>query len=128
MHKKFINFSITSMATAGAVLFLGDKNWFPDFYWPNFFGIMSLVSIFLITLPKIIWHFNDENKKQSVIKLQSYIALALILNGLGSLGFFQLYRYGIQYDKIVHFFVPMLFTVASGSFICEWKIGSAKKR
>lgn len=119
-YKKFINFSLALMIIAGLALLFGKANWFPSFYQPKFMGFASFASAFLIILPKIIFRPLGEKKKESLIKLQFYTALALMLNGLGGLGFFQLYRYDLPYDKIVHFIVPLMATIGFTQFVCAW--------
>ncbi|MBI4691853.1 MAG: hypothetical protein HY773_00165 [Candidatus Terrybacteria bacterium] len=119
-YKKFINFFLASMIAAGLALLFGKSDWFPSFYMPKFMGIASFASALLIILPKIIFRPADEKKKEALIKLQFYTAVALVLNGLGGLGFFQFYRYGLPYDKIVHFIVSLMATIGLTQFICAW--------
>lgn len=119
-YKKFINLSLALMIIAGLVLLFGKSDWFPSFYLPKFMGFISFASALLIILPKIIFRSLGEKKKEALIKFQFYIALALILNGLGSLGLFQLYRYGLPYDKMLHFIIPLMATIWLTNFICAW--------
>lgn len=119
-YKKFINLSLALMIIAGLALLFGKADWFPNFYLPKFMGFMSFASALLIILPKIIFQPQDEKKKEALIKFQFYIALALMLNGLGSLGLFQLYRYGLPYDKMLHFIIPFMITIWLTRFICAW--------
>ena len=58
----------------------------------------------------------DAEKKTAVGKIQITVAISLILNAGGALGLFEMYKSGIQYDKILHFIIPFLFTVNSTSF------------
>ncbi|MDP1629776.1 MAG: DUF2238 domain-containing protein, partial [bacterium] len=48
---------------------------------------------------------------------QGSLTAGLSLNGLGALG---LYRAGFGYDKILHFFIPFLFTIVIAYFCRQW--------
>ena len=105
---------------AGAILIIGEKKWFPDFYDPKLFGIGSLVSAFIIILPALIFHSSEQKKKESLINLQLILSISLALNGLGSLGLFQLYKVGFEFDKLVHFTVAFIATIALSYFLFNW--------
>ncbi len=40
------------------------------------------------------------------------LALILFLNASGDLGLYELYRYGFEYDKVIHFVSPLIATLA----------------
>ena len=56
-----------------------------------------------------------------ILNLRVIIALSLLLNSFGTLGLYQLYRYGFEYDKFAHFLVSMLLAFILSEIICEWK-------
>jgi len=115
MQKKFINFCVISFLIGGSILLLGKQTWFPKFYNPDFMGVMSFISAFLIFIPRI---FSPKNKNnESIINFQFAISLGLALNGLGAIGLFKLYEYGIPYDKIVHFFVSFVLIIGLSNFL-----------
>jgi len=124
---KIINLSIYFLIIAGLILLFGNKRWWPNFYTPIYFSITFLSSVIIIILPKFIFRTNDQCRKDSVILLQFVIAIALILNALGELGFYQLYKYGFQYDKVIHFTSSFLFVVVLTSFIEMWNNISLKR-
>ena len=113
MQKKFINLSVIVFIVGGFILLLGKQDWFPEFYNPDFMGIMSFISALLIFLPRIFFKKNNE----SIINFQFAISLGLALNGFGAIGLFKLYEYGIPYDKIVHFFVSFVLIIGLSNFL-----------
>ncbi len=106
--EKFVNFSIIVFIVIGIVLLLGKDGWFPEFYNPVYMGIFSFISAFLL-------YFSKKNfYKLSQVdfeKLQLIVVFTLVLNGFGSLGLYKLYIVGFEYDKLLHFIVPLIFTV-----------------
>jgi len=117
-RKKFINSSIITFIIIGVVLLLGKDSWFPEFYNSSYMGIFSFISAFLLYSSKRI--FCKLNQIDSE-RLQSTIASALILNGFGSLGLFKLYTIGFEYDKLLHFVVPLIFTVNFVGIFNKWR-------
>lgn len=124
---RFLKVSIWMFLIGGFVLFVGDKKWFPDFYDPKFFGIGSLLSVFAIILPWLVFKFFgkdedflDAGKKESLLNFQIALSVSLMLNGAGALGLFQLYKIGFEYDKLVHFAVAFIATIALSYFLFRW--------
>lgn len=107
---------------AGLVLILGKQEWFPEFYRPQFMGIIAFISAFLIVLPRFIFEPSSEelNKQKSLNLLQAVLVVGLVLNSLGALGLFQLYKIGFEYDKLLHFIVPFLSVIVFNRFGLDW--------
>ncbi|MBI4709177.1 MAG: hypothetical protein HY764_03180 [Candidatus Portnoybacteria bacterium] len=118
--KRVTNLSVYLFVFSGAVFFLGEKNWWPSFYEPNFFGAVFLASALLVMLPGMIFKTSDENKKNMVNLVTLTVAIAVILNALGQVYLFQLYKYGFPYDKIIHFVLPFLFVIVLAFFLEAW--------
>jgi len=118
--QKFLNIFIWAFLIAGLILILGKKDWFPDFYSPKFFGLFSFVSAFLIILPSLIFRADESVKKEALLNLRIVMAVSLLLNGLGSLGLFQLYKFGFEYDKVIHFGIALMLVIPLSSFIFYW--------
>ncbi|MDP3015232.1 MAG: hypothetical protein Q8N28_02360 [bacterium] len=113
---------------AGLILIFGKQEWFPDFYRPQFMGVMAFISAFLIVLPNLIFKFPDDPLKQkTLIFFQNVLIITLLLNGLGELGFYQLYKIGFEYDKLLHFIVPFISVMALSSFGFNWYGWSFRK-
>ncbi len=118
--ENFINPAIYFLLILSAVFFLGKRGWWPNFYAPVFFSWAFLISAVLIILPRIIFKGGDKCQRQTMVLLRAVLALALILNALGEIYLYQLYKYGIQYDKIIHFADCFLFIIVLTSFIISW--------
>ncbi len=113
--EKILKFSIAGFLLAGLILILGRKSWFPDFYAPVLMAIFSWLSAFFIILPRFLFRSkqNDsEARKKSLVDFQITLAISLVLNGLGVLGLFQLYKVGFEYDKAIHFITGLIMSVS----------------
>jgi hypothetical protein len=117
MRRKTNEIIAAIFVIAGLILFFGNREWFPDFYNPKFMAVMAFLSSFLIFLPRLIFRTNGDFEKQRELNfLQTVLAAILLLNGLGSLGLFQLYKIGFEYDKLLHFVVPFISVITIGRF------------
>lgn len=126
-HKKFVDFCIGAFTLIGVAFLTVPKNWMPAFYYPEFMAFASFLSAGVIYLPKIIFKNPEPQKQRAVTRIQAVIAFGLLLNGVGGLGLFQLYKVGIEFDKIVHLIVPFLFTVESVRLFMSYFEFSFKK-
>jgi hypothetical protein len=122
-----INFSVCFLLLGSLVLFFGNRNWWPGYYAPSYFSITFFSSAVIIILPKILFRAKDRCKKDSVILFQSVLSIALMLNATGELGLYQLYKYGFQYDKVIHLTSSLLFVLALTSIIELWNNSTLKK-
>ena len=126
--KKAIKFTVAIFVIAGLILIFGKREWFPEFYRPQFMGVMAFISAFLIILPSLIFKFPDDPLKQKTLKFfQNVLITALLLNGLGALGFYNFYKIGLEYDKLLHFITPFLSVMALGRFGFNWYEWNFKK-
>lgn len=125
--KKFINITIYGFLLAGTTLLLFPNNDFPDFYNPLFMSIMAFLAVLIISLPKIIVSSQNKEKIIAIENFQKTLAYSLILNGLGSVGFYKFYTLGFQYDKFVHFFIPFILFFGFSNFLKKLKDYSVKK-
>ncbi len=114
LYKKFIGLIVIIFVLAGFIFLVGKKEWFPKWYRPFFIGSVSFLSAFLI------FSSIEPQKQKTLLKVKATIALSLSLNGLGGLGLFQLYKVGIPYDKILHFFIPLIVVLVLVPFIKIW--------
>ncbi len=117
---------------AGLILIFGKREWFPEFYRPQFMGIIAFVSALLIILPRFIFSARggsafsgkpsseELNKQKSLNIFQAVLVAGLVLNSLGALGLFQFYKIGFEYDKLIHFVVPFLSVIAFSRFGLDW--------
>ncbi|MDP2709457.1 MAG: hypothetical protein Q8O93_05475 [bacterium] len=108
-------------AAAGLILLVGRENWWPDFYSPRFFSAIFFISALAVVLPKHFLKTSDDCKREAVIFLRSAVAFALTANALGELYLYQLYKYGLEYDKLIHFASVFFLTVAFTLFWHIWR-------
>lgn len=119
--KKMGKFTTAIFAVAGLILIFGRQEWFPVFYRPQFMGMMALFSALLIILPNLIFKPLNDSLKQKVLEnFNRVLIVILLLNGLGALGFFQLYKVGFEYDKFLHFAVSFLSIIIIADFCHKW--------
>lgn len=112
---------------AGLVLILGKRAWFPDFYNPMFMGVMAFVSAFLIFSSRLILRPGNPEQEKILDLIQISMVAGLSFGALGALGLFQLYKFGFQYDKLLHFLNPFVFTIAFAKSYEQWRKFSFKK-
>lgn len=94
----------------GLILIFGKKIWFPEFYNPIFMGLMGFVSAFLVVSSRLFLKPKNQEQEKVLDMIQAGMVFGLVLNALGALGLFQLYKFGIQYDKILHFLNSFILT------------------
>lgn len=93
----------------GLVLVLLPAAWFPGFYDVRFMGVWMCVGAATIRfLPMLIPPSKAQDKNKIIEPFRFALAVAILGDALGSLGFYELYKYGIGYDKILHFGVPLI--------------------
>ncbi len=119
--RKFVNFSIFAFVVSGIVLIVTPADILHTFYMPWIMGMFALVSAVIILMPRIIFRKpKSEEKGRALDLFQFTITVALILNGLGSLGLYRLQLTGFQYDKFLHFIIPLLFVIWGVQFVKVW--------
>lgn len=105
----------------GAILFWGDPNWFPSFYRPKIMAAASFMFALAIYMPRLIFRpASTLEKERALQNLQKATAACLLLTSLGTLGLYQLYRIGFEYDKLVHFLFTLIATLAIAGFASGW--------
>jgi len=95
--KIFPHIAIAFFVATGFVLLLTPKTFWPSFYDLPYMGWAALVCALLIFAAPVKYKFP--------------LAVILIISGAGDLGLYELYRYGFEYDKLVHFIVPLIATL-----------------
>jgi hypothetical protein len=124
--KLFIKLSIWGYTICGILFFIFTflgKNLPNNFIKPSTIGILAFVAVFLIISPRLFLNSRiggDMKREHALSKLQSMIAFALIVNCAGGAGLYDLYKIGFNYDKLMHFIVPMMFAVVWAYFFKDW--------
>ncbi len=124
--KWFVSGSIYFLIVTGVALLVLPVNWFPVYYDVRYMGGSMLGWVIGIkVLPTffeasvIFPHAALYNQAASLF--QFLLAFALMGDALGSLGFYELYTIGIPYDKVLHFFTPLLSVIVL-SFILHVRL------
>jgi hypothetical protein len=118
--KIFTKVAVAIYILAGALLIFGNFSFLPDFYQPVLMGSLALVSAFLILLPRAFFRPSGEVQERALWRMQTVIAICLLINGAGGLGLYKLYLIGFQYDKLAHFATSLIFTVGLAYFLRDW--------
>jgi len=110
--KFFIKFSIVSLSLAGLILLILPLSVFPDFYDVRYMGWAALVGAAIIYFVPRFLQVSPQNphvqkKNQAVDLLQWLLAVVIMANALGDLGLYQLYKIGFEFDKVIHFIIPL---------------------
>ncbi len=122
MSSRFLKFSVFAFVIGGLILLLGRRQWFPDFYEPRFMGVASflhallILLIFFISNPKRADSFEA---KVSSINLQKAVAFSMLMDGAGGLGLFELYKFGFEYDKLLHFAISFVLLISFTEFLSK---------
>ncbi len=101
------------LLTSGLALILLPKHWLWYVYDVRYTGIAMLIgATILYSLPRFA-HVHQsalraEHKNRAVDSLQIFLAIAFTGDALGGLGLYGLYQFGVPYDKVLHFLVPLL--------------------
>jgi len=128
MHMKKIADIVSGLFVAGGlILIFGKRAWFPDFYNPVFMGSMSFVAALLLVSPGYFLKPKDQDQEKVVDMIYVGLIFSLVLGALGALGLYQLYKIGIEYDKILHFLLSVFFTVILTRSYQGWRKYGLKK-
>lgn len=119
-NEALYNAAMATLLFVGLFLLFGRREWWPEFYSPYFFGAVFVISAFIILASKIIFHSTDECRASSGNFLRFVIMIALVINTAGELYFYQLYRFGFQFDKFAHLSNSLLFVIALATFGQTW--------
>lgn len=117
-NMKNVPFLSLGFVITGLVFMMAPSDYFPAYYHQELIGIVSLLTPILLGLPRWTLPIETESQKRLVAKMERNILVILLLGGAGELGLFQLYRYGLEYDKLLHFVIPWIMT-ASFSIIAQ---------
>lgn len=119
--ENFTSAAVYFLLILAFVLFFGEKNWWPSIYDPHFYGWAFLTSAAFIFLPRLIFIARNQRQKETLTLLRACLAATLLLNAIGEVYFYQLYKYGLQYDKVTHFINSFLLFTALASFLISWR-------
>jgi hypothetical protein len=111
--KSFIKISIYALAIIGLALTIIPPNLLPSFLDVRYMGLAMLAEAALINfLPRVLMvpaaGADTTLKNEAVESFQFLMALTFAANGLGDIGLYQLYTTGFEFDKILHFSIPII--------------------
>jgi hypothetical protein len=116
----FIRITAYSMMAIGLVILFGRKTWWPSFYNPIYLFLSLFISACLIIASQYVYKAPDDRRQESISRLRLVLTVVLILNILGEFYLYQLYKSGVQYDKLIHFASSFLLLVALTWFYEKW--------
>ena len=105
--KSFALFSSVGLFFAGCILLVLPVGVFPSFYDVRYMGIAGVVgALAIILLPKTLRVPTNspraKEKNEAADLFRFLIAILLVSNAVGDLGLYQLYKYGFEFDKLIH--------------------------
>lgn len=111
--KKFVNILLLLIFSAGVIFLLAPEQWFPSFYDVRYMGWAALAGATLVFLsPRLLRvpekAVNAEQKNHAAEMFQVLLLYVVVSNALGDLGLYELYRFGFQFDKVLHFLTPLV--------------------
>lgn len=109
----FSQLIVFSLLIAGFVLLALPVSAFPSFYDVRYMGTAAVLGAFIIAgVPRFFRVSSQElraqEKNRAADIFQFWLAFAIATNALGDLGLYQLYRIGIEFDKMVHFGISLI--------------------
>lgn len=112
-YRVFTNVVIYGLLAASPFFLFLPIDWFPSFYDVRYMGIGSLVEglliIFIPRLLRVPIDAPDSARKNHAVDLfQFLLAFLVFTNAIGDLGLYQLYKVGLEFDKILHFLDPLV--------------------
>jgi len=123
----YLGIVVTFFVLVGAVFLLTPPTWYPHWIASQVTGVGAFLYAFMIVLPAVVFTTNPTEDAQTTAlqeaartNLQICLSIIFLLALAGSCGLFELYQFGIPYDKLLHFFNTMLATMASSSFLFRW--------
>lgn len=124
---RYVKILLSVYVVAGFFFRFAPAEWFPSTYMLPLMSNLAIVSAFFIVLPAFVFKPDDKREEDALRRFQSIIAFALVINGIGGLGLYNLYKYGFQYDKLTHYITPLILTVGWIEFISAWRNWNKKK-
>ncbi len=107
MQKLFPKIAVAFFILSGLILLLTPHSWWPGFYDLPYMGWAALVcAVAIIVVPDYY---------------KAPLAVILLLNASGDLGLYELYRYGFEYDKLIHFTTPLICVLALTPRFGVWR-------
>lgn len=111
--KTLTDLSVLIFFCAGLIFLLLPISWFPDFYDVRYMGWSAMASAVIVKyLPMAIRAPQGspgfEQKNRAVDLFKFLIIFSLASNAFGDLGLYQLYRVGLEFDKLLHFIAPFV--------------------
>ena len=110
---RLVQIIVPLLLVSGVALLILPERLFPSFYDVRYMGFAGLVYAALILgLPALIRvkssapRAHEKNRAADLTQLG--LLITFIGNAAGDLGLYQLYRYGFEFDKLVHFLTPLI--------------------
>ncbi|MCX6780656.1 MAG: hypothetical protein NT003_00855 [Candidatus Magasanikbacteria bacterium] len=113
----FLRVFYVAYAIGIVALLVIPMSWMPAFYHPVFMAGISSLALTVVMLPGFFTRHLQQQHQSMVERYQASLAFCAGVNGLGGLGLYKLYEYGIQYDKILHFLVSVIFVLGIAHFL-----------
>mgnify|MGYP001613858946 CR=1 FL=1 len=123
-RSSFLRCTILFFLLVGGILVITPADWYPSWLFPKVAGLGLVAYALLATLPHFIFarrgQPSDEARRRALQRLENVIGFGLLLSAAGMLGFYELYRYGFEYDKVIHFLFPLLGALVISQFFHVW--------
>lgn len=111
--KRYVLVGVGLLSLSGIIVLVLPKQIFPSFYDVRYMGLSAIVGASVILfLPKFLrvspQKTNAKQKNHGAELFQLFLFIAVVSNAVGDLGLYELYRFGFQFDKLIHFTTTLL--------------------
>ena len=111
-----------ALLAIGVVLLVTPRSVFPEWLFPRLTALGCLIYAGVLVGLPLVFRADDKKpgQRQCLARLQRFMAAGFLLAMGGTLGLYELHAAGFDYDKVLHYVVPVLGTIGLMQFVHAW--------